>query len=223
MIQLTNINKIYNKGSSTQVHALKDVNFSASVGDLISITGPSGSGKSTLLHILAGIDNPTSGEYFYNGKNVLKMKEKEKCMLRNKNIGIIMQDFGLLGSDSVLLNVCLPQIIGNEYTKLTAERAKHILDDLGLANSINKPVNQLSGGQKQRCAIARALTMEAKVILADEPTGALDTKNTESLMKVFRDISENGVTVILVTHNELVADSCSYKYRLIDGNLIKLY
>lgn len=221
MIELCNINKIYNYGKSAAVHALKDVNLSISKGDMIAITGPSGSGKSTLLHILAGIDTPTSGQYYFNERNISKLSDREKCKLRNKEIGIILQSFGLLGSETALRNICLPHIIANTYSHQTVQKAQEMLSVVGLQDIAKKPVNQLSGGQRQRVAIARALTMDAKFILADEPTGALDTKNTEALMNLLMNINRKGVTMLLVTHDCYVAERCHKQYKIVDGMLYK--
>lgn len=221
MIQLHKINKIYNPGTNTAVHALKDVDMKICNGEMIAITGPSGSGKSTLLHILAGIDEPTSGQYLFQESDVAKMPDREKCKLRNTKIGLIMQSFGLLGNETVLRNVCLPQIIGNTYDRATVARAKEMLAAVGLAELASKPVNQLSGGQKQRVAIARALTMNAEIIFADEPTGALDTQNAMDLMNLFEEINSKGVTIVIVTHNNLIAEHCHKQYRIIDGQLLR--
>ncbi|MCM1288575.1 MAG: ABC transporter ATP-binding protein [Clostridium sp.] len=211
------VNKIYNQGKNYEVHAIKDIDLEINEGEMIAITGPSGSGKSTLLHILAGISRATSGEYYFDGEDVSKMSDSARCKIRNKKIGIIMQDFGLLGDDTVIRNVCLPQMISGEYNKAVAEKAKRMLHIMGLDDVVKKKVNQLSGGQKQRAAIARALTMNAKVIIADEPTGALDIQNTEILMKLFREINSQGISIIIVTHNPLVADFCPIRYTLTDG------
>lgn len=219
MIYLQKINKIYNQGTNAAVHALKDVDLTICDGEMIAITGPSGSGKSTLLHILAGIDDPTSGQYTYRKQDVVRMSDRERCKLRNSKIGLIMQNFGLLGNETVLRNVCLPQIIGNTYNKATVAYAKEMLRAVRLAGLTDRPVNQLSGGQKQRVAIARALTMRAEIILADEPTGALDSQNTIELMQLFEEINARGVTVVLVTHNDLVAARCQKQYRIVDGQI----
>lgn len=173
MIKMEKINKIYNQGKSSQVHALKDVDFNVNAGDMVAISGPSGSGKSTLLHILAGIDRQTDGSYLFDGKDISKMSDRQKSRLRNREIGIVMQDFGLLDGETVIRNVCLPQIIGNTYNREVKAGAKEMLSLVGMEKYLDKKVNQLSGGQKQRVAIARALNMNAKVIIADEPTGSV--------------------------------------------------
>ena len=200
MIKMEKINKIYNQGKSS---------------------GPSGSGKSTLLHILAGIDRQTDGSYLFDGKDISKMSDRQKSRLRNREIGIVMQDFGLLDGETVIRNVCLPQIIGNTYNREVKVGAKEMLSLVGMEKYLDKKVNQLSGGQKQCVAIARALNMNAKVIIADEPTGALDSENTESLMSLLQKLNETGITMIIVTHNPVVAKMCKKRYVLTDGKLVE--
>ena len=196
MIELEKIEKIYNAGKATETHALKDINLRIEEGDMVAITGPSGSGKSTLLHIIAGIDSPSSGEYRFCGKLVSDMSDKERCRIRNQKIGMIMQDFGLLEN-----------------------KAKKILSAVGLSGLEQKKTNQLSGGQRQRVAIARALAMDAKVIIADEPTGALDSENTDSLMDLLLELNRQGITIIIVSHDPKVAMRCPIRYRIEDGRI----
>ena len=223
MIRLTSVVKKYNPNKQTEVCALRGVDFSVNTGDFIAITGPSGSGKSTLLHILAGLDEPTSGAYYFNGRDVSKMNDHQKCMLRNKEIAIILQQFGLIGSETVINNVCLPHVIGGTYQAgKTKECAREIMAQIGILDIQNKPVNQLSGGQKQRVAIARALLMGANVLLADEPTGALDAANTDSLVSLLSELNRTGLTIIIVTHNADVASKCPIQYSLISGELIRI-
>lgn len=186
---------------------------------MVAITGPSGSGKSTLLHIIAGIDSPSSGEYRFCGKLVSDMSDKERCRIRNQKIGMIMQDFGLLGNDTVLRNVCLPEVIGGRYNRKFENKAKKILSAVGLSGLEQKKTNQLSGGQRQRVAIARALAMDAKVIIADEPTGALDSENTDSLMDLLLELNRQGITIIIVSHDPKVAMRCPIRYRIEDGRI----
>lgn len=220
MLQLYGIEKKYNPNKQTEVCALKNVNFEVHRGDFIAITGPSGSGKSTLLHILAGLDNPTTGEYIFMGQNVTKMTDRQKCALRNKEIAIVLQQFALIGSESAINNVCLPQVIGGTYkVNSTKAHAREVLKKIGILDIQNKPVNQLSGGQKQRVAIARALLMGADLLLADEPTGALDLENTDALVDLLSELNESGLTIILVTHNENVASRCPIQYSLTSGHL----
>ena len=219
MICLKDVSKIYNQGKANETQALQHVTLTIKKGDMVAITGPSGSGKSTLLHIIAGIDAQTSGVYEYDGNDVRKMSDRGKCELRNKKIGIILQDFGLLGNDTVLRNICLPEIIAGTYKKSFDKKVRVLLQQVGLEGLEHKKVNQLSGGQRQRVAICRALAMDAEVIVADEPTGALDLSNTESLMDLLERLNKQGITVIIVTHDPYVANRCTMEYVIEDGKL----
>lgn len=221
MICLKDVSKIYNQGKANETQALQHVTLTIKKGDMVAITGPSGSGKSTLLHIIAGIDAQTSGVYEYDGNDVRKMSDRGKCELRNKKIGIILQDFGLLGNDTVLRNICLPEIIAGTYKKSFDIKVRVLLQQVGLEGLEHKKVNQLSGGQRQRVAICRALAMDAEVIVADEPTGALDLSNTESLMDLLERLNKQGITVIIVTHDPYVANRCTMEYVIEDGKLSK--
>ena len=221
MICLKDVSKIYNQGKANETQALQHVTLTIKKGDMVSITGPSGSGKSTLLHIIAGIDAQTSGVYEYDGNDVRKMSDRGKCELRNKKIGIILQDFGLLGNDTVLRNICLPEIIAGTYKKSFDKKVRVLLQQVGLEGLEHKKVNHLSGGQRQRVAICRALAMDAEVIVADEPTGALDLSNTESLMDLLERLNKQGITVIIVTHDPYVANRCTMEYVIEDGKLSK--
>ena len=221
MICLKDVSKIYNQGKANETQALQHVTLTIKKGDMVAITGPSGSGKSTLLHIIAGIDAQTSGVYEYDGNDVRKMSDRGKCELRNKKIGIILQDFGLLGNDTVLRNICLPEIIAGTYKKSLDKKVRVLLQQVGLEGLEHKKVNQLSGGQRQRVAICRALAMDAEVIVADEPTGALDLSNTESLMDLLERLNKQGITVIIVTHDPYVANRCTMEYVIEDGKLSK--
>ena len=221
MICLKDVSKIYNQGKANETQALQHVTLTIKKGDMVAITGPSGSGKSTLLHIIAGIDAQTSGVYEYDGNDVRKMSDRGKCELRNKKIGIILQDFGLLGNDTVLRNICPPEIIAGTYKKSFDKKVRVLLQQVGLEGLEHKKVNQLSGGQRQRVAICRALAMDAEVIVADEPTGALDLSNTESLMDLLERLNKQGITVIIVTHDPYVANRCTMEYVIEDGKLSK--
>lgn len=219
ILKLVNVSKYYNKGENKEVRALNDINMEINKGDFISIMGPSGSGKSTLLHILACMDKPTSGMYFLDGKDVAEMSDKEKCHIRNKRIGIVLQDYGLLGNETVIRNICLPEIINGTYNSHLKRKALDILDKLEIGDIAYKKTNQLSGGQKQRVAIARTLVMGVDVILADEPTGALDSGNTEKLMELLSSLNKEGLTIVIVTHDMSVASVCTKQYELKDGEL----
>ena len=221
MICLKDVSKIYNQGKANETQALQHVTLTIKKGDMVAITGPSGSGKSTLLHIIAGIDAQTSGVYEYDGNDVRKMSDRGKCELRNKKIGIILQDFGLLGNDTVLRNICLPEIIAGTYKKSFDKKVRVLLQQVGLEGLEHKKVNHLSGGQRQRVAICRALAMDAEVIVADEPTGALDLSNTESLMDLLERLNKQGITVIIVSHDPYVANRCTMEYVIEDGTLSK--
>lgn len=221
MIVLNNINKIYNEGKPNQVNALKNLSMTIGQGELVAITGPSGSGKSTLLHIIAGLDVPSSGTYFFKNMDMATASDKNRSKIRNKDIGIVLQDFGLLGEETVLFNVSLPLIIGKRNYKESQKRAKKALSKLGILDLSNKPVNQLSGGQQQRVAIARALVTNSSLILADEPTGALDSENTQALIDLFKELNQQGITIIIVTHNPKVAQECHTIYSITDGILQK--
>ena len=210
MIELEKIEKIYNAGKATETHALKDINLRIEERDMVAITGPSGSGKSTLLHIIAGIDSPSSGEYRFCGKLVSDMSDKERCRIRNQKIGMIMQDFGLLGNDTVLRNVCLPEVIGGRYNRKFENKAKKILSAVGLSGLEQKKTNQLSGGQRQRVAFARALAPNPQLLLLDEPAAGMNPTETEELLEIINYIrNEFKVSVLLIEHDmSLVMKIC---------------
>lgn len=219
MIKIENAYKIYNSGKSTEVVALKNLSFIVNRGDLIAITGPSGSGKSTLLNIISGIDKLTSGQYFYDEIDITKANNYQISNLRNKKISIILQDFGLLGNETVIQNVRIPLIIAGINGKKSKEIAMSALTKLGINDLAYKKVNTLSGGQRQRTAIARAIASSCEIILADEPTGALDTANAKEVAQIFKDMNENGITIIIVTHNIELANMCPVQYSIVDGIL----
>lgn len=219
MIRLNQIEKTYQKAKPNEVTALKKVSLTIHDGDLIAITGPSGSGKTTLLHILACLEKPDAGEYLLNGQNITELPDRQKADLRNSYFGIILQDFGLLEEESVLLNICLPLLIGKTRYKEAKKAAISALEHMGIPSLASKKVNQLSGGQKQRVAIARAIVHKPQIILADEPTGALDSANTEELLQLIRKLNEEGITFLIVTHNPIVADFCTRQLHIIDGKL----
>jgi ABC-type lipoprotein export system ATPase subunit len=220
LIELKNVVKKYDAGKISEVEALAGIDLSIEENDMIAITGPSGSGKTTLLRIIAGIEKPTSGTYQWKNQNVGTMKEKQTCGLRNTDIGVISQDYSLLEEESALFNVCLPQMIGGRNTKENRVKAMRVMDEVGLKGLYHKTAGKLSGGQKQRVAIARALNMNAQIILADEPTGALDRENTILLMELLQKINkEKCLTILIVTHDPLVADVCQKEYCLMDGKI----
>lgn len=221
MIQLASIKKSYSLGNE-DVLVLNGIDLKINRGEFISIMGPSGSGKSTLMNIIGFLDRPTEGTYFLNGKEVLQYKEHELAKIRNRAIGFVFQQFNLLPRLNALKNVELPMIYAGVRKKEREERAKEALEKVGLGDRMLHLPNELSGGQKQRVAIARAIVNKPDLILADEPTGALDTKTSEQIMELFTMLNkEDGTTVIVVTHEEEVA---SYANRLIllrDGYIVQ--
>lgn len=219
MIKLINIKKIYNKGKSNEFEALKDISFSIDDGELIAITGKSGAGKSTLLHVLACIDSYESGEYYLDDILIKKLSESKLAEIRNKKIGIVMQDFALIDDFSCFENVSLPIDFSKGKHSDAKERVMNALKSVGMDNMSKKPVNKLSGGQKQRIAIARAIINEPSIILADEPTGALDTKTSAEIMNLFHKLNQNGKTVIIITHDNEIAKQCDRIIEISDGKI----
>ena len=219
MLQLKNIVKKYNENKPNEVEALRGVDLTVEKGEMIAIMGPSGSGKSTLLNIIGCMDTLTSGSYLCDGEEVASLSQKKLANLRNKKFGFVLQDFGLLADRSVEENVMVPLLFSKESLKSSTKRIKPILENLGIADLAKRRANQLSGGQAQRVAIARALVNEPDVILADEPTGALDTHTSEDVVNIFKKLNESGKTIIIVTHNPEVAKKCDKTYIIKDGGI----
>ena len=218
VIELENVQKIYSMGDE-KVYALKGISFSVEQGEFISIMGPSGSGKSTCMNMIGCLDTPTSGIVRIDGMETLKMKEKALAELRNRTIGFVFQQYHLIPSMTVLENVMLPLKYKHlEYSKRKS-LAEIALEKVGLIEREKHRPNELSGGQKQRVAIARAIITEPKIILADEPTGALDTKTGEQVMTLFREINKSGTTVIIVTHDARIGNSTERCIKILDGLL----
>jgi len=218
LIEIRDLKKYYNKGKNTEVKALNGINLDIEKGDFCSIIGVSGSGKSTLLHILGCIDKQTEGLYKFNGVDVLKKNEKERAQLRNKTFGFILQDFGLIEEETVYRNTCIPLLFSNSRRH---KDVYQILKQLDIYEIKDKKVKQLSGGQRQRVAIARALVNDPEVIFADEPTGALDTKTTEIIMKILINLNKEGKTIIIVTHNMEIAKITNKCFTIKDGIICK--
>ena len=216
MIDLKDIQKYYRTGDQA-VHVLKGVNLTIREGELVSIMGSSGSGKSTLLNILGILDGFDSGTYLLAGQPVSKMGETEAAQLRNRTLGFVFQSFNLLPFKNAAENVALPLYYQGVSRKERNRRAEEILDLVGLSDRKTFMPNQLSGGQKQRVAIARALVCRPKVILADEPTGALDSRTTQEIMELLKQIHGRGNTLIIVTHEQDIADQCERQIFLRDG------
>jgi len=216
VIDLQDIQKYYRTGDQS-VHVLKGVNLHIREGELVSIMGSSGSGKSTLLNILGILDGFDSGSYLLAGQPVSKMGETEAAQLRNRMLGFVFQSFNLLPFKNAAENVALPLYYQGVGRRERNRRAEEILDLVGLSDRKTFMPNQLSGGQKQRVAIARALVCKPKVILADEPTGALDSRTTQEIMELLKDIHRRGNTLIIVTHEQDIADQCERQIFLRDG------
>jgi putative ABC transport system ATP-binding protein len=220
IINIEHIAKIYQVGFE-EVHALRDVSLRIDKNEYVAIMGPSGSGKSTLMNMLGCLDTPTSGKYEFNGNNVSDMSDNELARIRNKEIGFVFQTFNLLPRSDALHNVELPLIYaGVSYTE-RRERAEKALIDVGLGDRMHHKPNELSGGQRQRVAVARALVTNPSIILADEPTGNLDSKTGEEIMQLFHEIHVKGNTIILVTHEEYIAEHAARIIRLKDGLIEK--
>lgn len=216
IINIENISKVYQVGTE-EVHALRDISISIDKNEYVAIMGPSGSGKSTLMNVLGCLDTPTAGKYEFNKNNVSEMNDNELAKIRNKEIGFVFQTFNLLPRSDALHNVELPLIYAGIPTSERRSRAKQALTDVGLENRMFHKPNELSGGQRQRVAVARALVTNPSIILADEPTGNLDSKTGEEIMVLFNEIHSKGNTIILVTHEEYIAEHAARIVRLKDG------
>jgi len=216
LIQITKIKRDFVLGNEI-VYVLKGIDLEINKGEYVALMGPSGSGKSTLMNLLGCLDTPTSGSYILNGKDVSKMHDDELAEIRNKEIGFVFQTFNLLPRTTALDNVALPMIYAGYSKSERMIRAEEVLKQVGLADRMDHQPNQLSGGQRQRVAVARALVNKPSIILADEPTGNLDSKTSEEIMKLFGDIHKLGNTVIIVTHEEEVAAYAHRVIRLRDG------
>ena len=220
MIILKNIKKVYNPKKPNAFEALHDVSLTIEDGELAAVIGKSGAGKSTLLHILACIDSYEKGEYKIDGISTVNLSERRSAQLRNEKIGMVMQDFALVEDFTALENAMLPLEFAKRRKHNRKVLAMNALKSVGMAEYAKKPVNKLSGGQKQRVAIARAIVNQPSVILADEPTGALDSKTAAEIMGVFRELHAQGKTVIIVTHDMSIAQQCGRIIEISDGNLI---
>ena len=216
IINIEHIAKIYQVGSE-EVRALVDVSLKINKNEYVAIMGPSGSGKSTLMNILGCLDTPTRGLYDFAGENVSQMNDNELASIRNRQIGFVFQTFNLLARSDALHNVELPLIYAGVSSQERRERAEAALENVGLKDRMTHKPNELSGGQRQRVAVARALVTNPSIILADEPTGNLDTKTGEDIMRLFHQIHEAGNTIILVTHEEYIAEHAARIIRLRDG------
>lgn len=218
VIELEQITKLYKSGDEDTV-ALNDVSLTINKGEFVAIIGPSGSGKSTLMHIIGLLDKPTTGRYALDGQDVSRLSSAKQSTVRNQKIGFVFQQFNLLPRTTVLDNVLLPTIYGRVANPVAT--AKKMIEQVGLSDRIHNKSNQLSGGQIQRVAIARALIMNPSIILADEPTGNLDTKRSQEIMDIFKQVNQAGATVVIITHEADIAAQAKRVIELRDGKIIK--
>jgi len=216
VIEIRNIIRDFKLGTET-VHVLKGIDLDIKRGDYVAIMGPSGSGKSTLMNILGCLDTPTSGSYLLNGKDVSQMTDDQLADIRNTEIGFVFQTFNLLPRTTALDNVALPMVYAGASKSIRHKRAAEVLINVGLSDRMDHRPNQLSGGQRQRVAVGRALVNNPSIILADEPTGNLDSKTGQEILALFDDIHKDGNTVIMVTHEEEIAAHAHRVIRLLDG------
>lgn len=220
LLEVNNLKKIYTtRFGGTQVEALKNVSFSVESGEYVAIMGESGSGKTTLLNILAALDRPTSGKVFLKGRDLGTVREKEMAAFRRQNLGFVFQDFNLLDTFSIQDNIFLPLVLsGKKYPEM-ARRLESIAAQLGIDNLLKKFPYEVSGGQKQRAAVARALITKPQLILADEPTGALDSRSADELLDLFHEINANGQTILMVTHSIKAASTAKRVLFIKDGEV----
>ena len=216
LLELKHLGKKYKIGTE-EINALRSIDLKIEKGEYVALMGPSGSGKSTLMNIVGCLDSPSEGQYFLNGKEVSKMTEDELAGIRNNEIGFIFQTFNLVPRSSALDNVALPLVYAGIKKDERLKRAKQTLVEVGLGDRISHKPNELSGGQRQRVAVARALVNNPSIILADEPTGNLDSKTSEEIMSLFREIHKLGNTIIVVTHEEEIAQHANRIVRIKDG------
>ncbi len=217
LLKIEKLNKIYNKGRENELQALFDVSLVIEAGEMIAVVGKSGSGKTTLLNVLGAIDNDYVGKYYLDNICVSNLTENQKSKIRNQKIGFVLQDFGLIESRTVYENVCIPLYFSKTKYSRMKITVQQVLEKLNIRDLEKRQVSQLSGGQKQRVAIARALVMKPDILLADEPTGALDSTTTDEMMEVLEGINQQGTTIIIVTHNHEVAERCDKTYTIYDG------
>jgi len=219
LIKTKNLEKRYKQGTPAEVLALDGINMEVEEGEMLGILGVSGSGKSTLLHILGCIDNPTKGDYYLEGEDVNKKGDRELAKIRNEKIGFVLQEYGLILNKTAHENVSIPLLFGSTKFGNIKDKTFEILNKVGLSSVTNRKVKDLSGGQKQRVAIARALVNDPDLILADEPSGALDTDTAKKIMELLVELNEDGKTIITVTHDPVVASFCKRLLNLEDGKL----
>lgn len=221
MIKLEQINKYYSLEEG-QLHVLKNINFEIKEKEFVAVMGPSGSGKSTLINLIGFIDKKFEGTYLFEDKEITDFSDKELSAIRNRSVGFVFQNFSLIENNTVFENIELPLLYNGSAYEDSKKRVQEVLGKVGLADKGNKYPKQLSGGQQQRVAIARAIVNSPKFIIADEPTGALDSKTSEDIMQLFQDLNKNeGVTIILVTHNPDMVSYCDRLIRVKDGAIVE--
>ena len=221
LIEMKEIIKAYNIGLESEIEILHGIDLKIYEGEFVAIVGESGSGKSTLMNIIGVLDKQTKGEYYLDGIDIKNANEAEMNVIRNKNIGFVFQNFNLIGRTSALRNVELPMLYAGVPAEQRTKRAKELLSKVGMESRMNHMPNELSGGQKQRVAIARSLVNNPAIILADEPTGALDSETSTMVMNIFNDLNKNqGKTIILITHSKEIAEQCPRIVTIKDGKII---
>lgn len=219
LIEMKEIIKRYNIGTESEIEILHGIDLKIYEGEFVAIVGESGSGKSTLMNIIGVLDKQTEGEYYLDGIDIKNANEEEMNVIRNKKIGFVFQNFNLIGRTSALKNVELPMLYAGVPAEERTKRAKELLSKVGMASRANHMPNELSGGQKQRVAIARSLVNNPSIILADEPTGALDTNTGIQVMNLFHEINKTGTTIIIVTHDPRIGESTERVIKILDGLL----
>ena len=221
VIQMNGIIKRYYEGKENELEILHGIDLTVRQGDFVAIVGESGSGKSTLMNIIGALDKPTSGTYLLDGTNVQAMPDSQLSVIRNKKIGFVFQNFNLIGRTSALKNVELPMLYAHVPPRQRTQRAKELLAAVGMAERADHQPNELSGGQKQRVAIARAIANDPSLLLADEPTGALDSATSRTVMDIFHRLNrQQGKTIVLITHSQHLAEECPRILTLIDGRIV---
>ena len=221
VIQMNGIVKCYYEGKENELEILHGIDLTVRQGDFVAIVGESGSGKSTLMNIIGALDKPTAGTYLLDGTNVQAMTDSQLSVIRNKKIGFVFQNFNLIGRTSALKNVELPMLYAHVPPRQRTQRAKELLAAVGMAERADHQPNELSGGQKQRVAIARAMANDPSLLLADEPTGALDSATSRTVMDIFHRLNrQQGKTIVLITHSQQLAEECPRILTLIDGRIV---
>lgn len=225
LIEIKNLYKTYKDGRPNATKALSDINLQIKEGEMVAVMGTSGAGKSTLLHIMAGLLKFESGEYVFDGQKVQDFSSNQLCQMRNKDIGIVLQNFGLIDEYSVIFNIMIPLFFANGKNRVSNTKRKELaekaLNKVGIGKLKNTYPTEISGGEKQRCAIARAIINDPRIVLADEPTGNLDSTTSDAIMDLFKQLNNEGKTIILVTHDERIASKCKRIIKMNDGRIIE--